>query len=233
MGIDNLFPQELWMVDVMRKLLENRGGTFIDVGANIGQTLMSLRSISDMEYVGIEPNPACLTYLDQLIRANDIQNCTIIPCAINVEDKLDLLECYHENRTDSTASIIPEYRPDHTAIRSIPVVSLSADTISKSIGLNNAAVIKIDVEGAELEVLRSFRNIISAQRPAIVIEILPAYNKENVIRVDRQKEIQKLMFDLDYKLFGIKKSNGKFVGLEALDNIPIHGDVNASDYVFM
>ncbi len=47
-------------------------------------------------------------------------------------------------------------------------------------GLGKIAMIKIDVEGAELEVLTSIKYEIKENHPIIIVEILPAYNKEIV-----------------------------------------------------
>ena len=41
---------------------------FIDVGVNVGQTLLKLKSISsEINYLGFEPNPNCVNYLKNLI----------------------------------------------------------------------------------------------------------------------------------------------------------------------
>ena len=70
-GIRNLyFNTESWMKDLIIKLQKLKDGIFIDVGANIGQTLMKLRSISSVPYVGIERNPECVVYLEKLIKVN-------------------------------------------------------------------------------------------------------------------------------------------------------------------
>lgn len=37
---------EMWMVEVLKHLLLLKPGTFIDIGANIGQTLLKLRAVS-------------------------------------------------------------------------------------------------------------------------------------------------------------------------------------------
>lgn len=60
-GFGNLFIDELWMIPLIEKLLSIKKGTFIDIGVNIGQTLIKLKSIDpEINYIGFEPNPMCV-----------------------------------------------------------------------------------------------------------------------------------------------------------------------------
>jgi hypothetical protein len=63
-GGSNFDLSEPWMVDALRRLLFLRpGAAFVDVGVNIGQTLLKLKSLApDIVYVGFEPNPFCALY---------------------------------------------------------------------------------------------------------------------------------------------------------------------------
>ncbi len=68
-GFNNLFMSEVWMVQVLEKITKLKHGTFIDVGVNIGQTLIKLRSVDkEREYLGFEPNPLCVFYTEELIK---------------------------------------------------------------------------------------------------------------------------------------------------------------------
>lgn len=52
-GFDNLFMSEPWMIEILNIVLplDNKG--FVDVGVNVGQTLMKLRSVSsETKYIG-------------------------------------------------------------------------------------------------------------------------------------------------------------------------------------
>jgi hypothetical protein len=104
--------------------------------------------------------------------------------------------------------------------------------IKQMLSIKDISIIKIDVEGAELEVLESLYKTISNFRPFIIIEILPAYNKQNKQRIDRQNKIEVICRKLDYAICRvIKNRNMKFKKLEKLDEIGIHSDLNKCDYV--
>jgi hypothetical protein len=72
-GLSNLKSHEVWMDDLLEKLLlsENDVCSFFDIGANIGQTLLKVRAISKkVHYIGFEPNPGCVHYLNHLVANN-------------------------------------------------------------------------------------------------------------------------------------------------------------------
>ena len=54
---------EPWMLQNLVQIAEQAEGTFVDVGVNLGQTLLAVKSIGeDWDYLGFEPNPCCLFY---------------------------------------------------------------------------------------------------------------------------------------------------------------------------
>ncbi|MBK6566807.1 MAG: FkbM family methyltransferase [Saprospiraceae bacterium] len=71
--------------------------------------------------------------------------------------------------------------------------------------LNKFSVLKIDVEGAEWEVVKSFYPAIEKCKPIILMEILPVYSEQHVNRMERQKEIIQILHHLDYSVFRVVK----------------------------
>ncbi len=45
------YASELWMIDLLAKFLPERSGVFIDVGVNVGQTLIKLKAIDPKENI--------------------------------------------------------------------------------------------------------------------------------------------------------------------------------------
>lgn len=80
------------MNKVLQTLLKIDSRDFIDVGVNIGQTLLNVRSIDkDRNYIGFEPNPTCINYVMELIKINDFKNTTLIPFGIAGNDGVEVL----------------------------------------------------------------------------------------------------------------------------------------------
>lgn len=233
-GFGNLSMSEPWMVEILNIVLSLDNKIFVDVGVNVGQTLMKLRSVSsEIKYIGFEPNPMCVNYVSQLVKENDFNNISIIPVGISDKTEVGVLNFFYASRTDSSASMISEFRPEQKIERKEYIPLFDLRKIMDAIDLNAISVLKIDVEGAELEVLNSFYSLIKDQKPIILIEILPAYNKENIFRIKRQNKIQTMLNKAEYSIFRVIKENDILLDLEEISDIEIHSDLNRCEYVMV
>lgn len=176
-------PSEAWMVEVLRRLLALRKGPVIDVGVNLGQTLLKIKAIDpSREYVGFEPNATCVNYVEKLLQANGLQNCTVLPVGLAREAgilTLDLFGC----DADSGASLIPNFRPNDTVTGNKSVAVMSLKELPSGTIPEGVALLKIDVEGAELSVLEALLSVIERDRPFIVMEILPTTHPSGLIEL--------------------------------------------------
>lgn len=234
LGWSNIFEKESWMREILEVILPLNPGVFIDVGVNLGQTLIKLKSLdSEKEYFGFEANPSCIPYLKQLVKINNLQNVNLMPFGLSDTTGIAKLQFYYDRDDDVTASVISDYRPDNRVIKSEIVILSRLDDLevfsNKSIGL-----IKIDVEGAELEVLSGAKKVLSVNRPIVIIEILPAYSEANANRINRQRQIESIFKDLKYTFFRIKKDSGnRYTGLIRLDSFQVDSNMSQSDYLLV
>lgn len=226
------YASEGWLTDVLRRLLGLRPGAFIDVGVNLGQTLLKVAAIApEREYVGFEPNPACVAYVEKLVAANGLTTCIVVPVGLARQTGILTLSVYG-NDADSSGSLIPDFRPTKTVSGRKFVPVFSVGDLPEGIIPAAVALIKIDVEGAELSVMEGLRPLIEDQRPLLVMEVLPCYSDAYPDRIDRQAELERLVADLSYRLFRIIRNRAHaFERLEAIDGIGIHGDLERCDYV--
>ena len=234
MGYENFFGTEQWMKSVLDKLIPISTGCFIDVGTNIGQTLIKIRNIDkEIKYIGFEPNPACIYYVDKLIDANGYQNCEVIPCGISKHNEIITLNSFYKDKADSSASIIEDFRPNQTIVFKSNILAINDEMINKWQNIA-AGIIKIDVEGAELYVIEGLYRMLKEYRPFIIVEILPVYSSDNLQGIERQAMLLKIMNELNYVILRIMKNElNNFVDFKFLDSIPIHNDISESDYVFV
>jgi FkbM family methyltransferase len=233
MGTGNYFMSELWMVDILKRVLPGTPGSFVDIGANTGQTLIKLRSVSsDIPYIGIEPNPSCVFYLRELIRQNRFRNCSIIPAGVFLENDLLKLTFLGDDDTDRSASLFSDGQLDPASVQSQFVPVLSFQLIRQRLRIDSICVIKIDVEGAELEVLQSLESTLHDLRPLLLLEILPVYQDTNVGRLERQNQVTALLTAQGYSLARIHKTaSGRLASLHPMNEIGIHGDLALCDYL--
>jgi FkbM family methyltransferase len=231
-GYSNLFMTEPWMIGLLSKLLPIKSGVFVDVGVNIGQTLLKLKSVNaDVPYVGFEPNPNCVNYSLKLITLNQMENIQLLPFGVSEKSEVGVLNFFHTGSTDSSASIIADFRPDQKIVRKEFVPLYCQSDYEKVVDLSRVGFLKIDVEGAELLVLQSFREVLNNSMPIILMEILPIYHKENVSRLERQTKILELLKECNYAIFRINKGEDKVNSLERLENIGIHSSIEYCEYV--
>jgi FkbM family methyltransferase len=225
---------EPWMIELQKGLMSRKKGVFLDVGMNLGQTLLVVKAIEPARpYVGFEPNPQCFAYCEQLVQLNRLTNVTLVPVGLSSSNHIACLQLYSRSGTDSTASVVEDFRPTQpvTSIKSVALFSFA--DVSKALSIGEIGIIKIDVEGAEWDVLQSMELALGTARPWIVIEILPCYNSENTKRIARQKSIEAMLDRLDYRIMRIGKDPaGRLQRLEPIEAIGIHGEVPLSDYVF-
>ncbi len=234
MGYANLFMTEPWMIDLLKIILPIDDKTFVDVGVNTGQTMLKLRSVdADINYLGVEPNSNCVYYSNRLIEENNFKNTTILPVGISEENELGVLCFFHTSKTDSSASMITDFRANQKIERKEYIPLFNLESLKKEINHELISVLKIDVEGAELEVIKSFKQAIEKSKPIILIEILPVYDAGNGDRMERQNEIQNILFDLSYSIFRVKKTDDLLIDLDKIQDIGIHGDINGSEYIMV
>lgn len=233
-GQSNLTTSEPWMVDVLKIISPIEDSRFVDIGVNTGQTLLKLKSVnSNMSYLGFEPNPHCISYLDKLVNRNNFHDVEIIPVGISNKTGLGVLSFYEDSISDSSASIIDGFRAENKIKNKEFVPLFKVSDFKNIINLDCISILKIDVEGSELEVIESFRERISKTQPIILLEILPAYDTSYRDRIKRQNKIQEILLGLNYHMFRVLKKNGALSGFEEIVGIEIHSDLEKCDYTMV
>ncbi len=157
---------------IKRKALKN--SVAIDVGANIGNHSLFIKSFITDQIISFEPNPDILPVLNKNLNQN-IDNFLIFDCALG--------------KTEGTGSIIIPDEADNnigmarvnTEVKSDNNIKISTlDTVLSNIDKDNLAgnieLIKIDVEGMEIDVLKGATNTLKRCKPELFIE---AFNQEN------------------------------------------------------
>ncbi len=226
-------PSEPWMTEVLARVLPAKPGVFLDVGVNLGQTLLKVKTLDPRRtYVGFEPNPACVFYVQDLIRLNAFESCTLLPVGLFTEDRVLPLTIPAGDQANAGASLIDQFRPGAPVHARVPVPVFRPATLGSLLGDTPAGIVKIDVEGAELEVVESLADRIQTDHPWMLVEILPVYSDANPSRKTRQEKLEQLLAGWDYALLRVIKSNADaYAGIESVESIGIHGDLARCDYV--
>lgn len=206
-GLQNVFWTGSWKTEVVGRLVDAGDGSFIDVGANVGQTLLDLYlTHPETRYVGFEPRVACISYLRELIRVNSIENYQIIPVGLAEESECRQLFSFKYWPTDPHASIISDLRPNRQFDIDI-VPCFKFDDVRQSLNLGRIGFVKVDVEGAELETLAGMSMSLRECRPLILCEVLFTDSKADLSAAkSRNDELMRLLTDMRYEVVQLIKS---------------------------
>jgi FkbM family methyltransferase len=221
---------EPWLDELIRRLMTARPGSFVDVGVNLGQTLLKVKAVApDARYFGFEPNPRCYCYVSDLVTLNSLPACKVYPFALG--EKPGVVQLYRSSAADQAASVVGGFRPDdHYAFRQFATV-FPGDAVLGDPGEREISTIKIDVEGAERDVLKGLTATIDRHRPFIICEVLPVYDEATTngeFRLARQREIEAFLRERRYSIQRI----GPGAAPTRIDEFGIHGDMSACNYLF-
>ncbi len=161
-------------IEVIKKAL-SKAEIFVDAGANIGLYSCIARSLGKY-VVAIEPQPRNLRCLCANLKDNNWQNNAEV-WPIGLYSRADLLELYGSSW--ATASLIRGWYGQSKCKRVIPVHTLDAILGDRFGG--KKLVIKVDVEGAEYEVLLGAVNTLRmSPRPTWMVEICNEFHPGDV-----------------------------------------------------
>lgn len=144
------------------------GQTVIDVGAEIGYyTVLFAELVGKKGHVyAFEPERRNFELLKKNVKLNEFKNVTAFPKA--VADAVGARELFlnPENRGNSSFFASPSIK-EHVEVPTIRLDDL-CNKLETPIDF-----VKIDVEGAELLVLRGMRSILNQKKAKILIEVVP------------------------------------------------------------
>jgi FkbM family methyltransferase len=141
------------------------GDTLIDVGANIGcVTAAGSLAVGDAGHVySVEPHPQTYKHLQKTIAINHCTNVTSLNVALGAEP--GIVNFTDERRKDDNNCVAQDAE---SGIR-VPCMTLARLVDEHSI--SRIAVMKIDVEGFEMQVLQGAQSMLS-KVDSIYIEVL-------------------------------------------------------------
>ena len=178
---------ELPMINFVRTLA-GRGRTFVDVGSHIGFYTMGLAPGFD-RVIAFEPSRFQYGWLTRNRALNDYTHVSCEHVALGEERgeaRLNVLS-YEGGLNSLSPDVAQNHVADGHSILdhyTVPVEVLDDR------GLTDVDLMKIDVEGFEIPVLRGARKTIAASRPVILIEVWTD--------AERRSKVKAVMDEMDY-----------------------------------
>ena len=206
-------------LSVFLKRFLKPGMVFADVGAHLGEyTVLAASLLNGSGRVhAFEACPRCFRVLSRNIELNALQNAVALPWAVWNQEGF----CEFEDSPDPSISAL---RPNRTPIQGGKITRVKAIALDHYFGdSDNGAptLIKVDVEGAELQVLEGARNLLSSpQAPDVVVEYGPLNTARFGYRAD---DICAFMREMGYSIFQWAPG-GALVPVQGCPILPPHGD---------
>ena len=184
-------------IDFHRAL--HRPGTIVDAGAHGGAFTLRAATLPRTRIVAFEPLPAAYRRLVAAIGEAGLDNVDAHPTALGAHEGEAILSVPRVGAAlqEEWASIAKDYAgilaadPRVAAIEQLTVKLQRLDAL----GLRDVSAMKIDVEGAELELLRGAGDTLARCRPVLSIEI------EERHRPGSTRAVPAMLADLFYEGF--------------------------------
>ncbi|MDZ7576568.1 MAG: FkbM family methyltransferase [Candidatus Nanopelagicales bacterium] len=182
------------LIHFMSVLDEAGDGAFLDIGANIGPYALLCAALNGRTTVAFEPTPE----LAVLLRGSALDNGLDVRVESLAIGEADGQASLHlSDVTDTSSSLNPSWRRSRASL-SVPVLSVDSycartDTVP--------AVLKIDTETTEPDVLRGAAGTVERYRPWILCEVLAS-------RGNAGEEVQEVVADWGYTYYHLAPDAG-------------------------
>jgi FkbM family methyltransferase len=140
----------------------------LDIGAHIGYfTLLAAKLAPQGKVFAFEPVNGLFQKLEHHLKDNNLQNVTAINAAVSAIESTTTIYVSDDENTGMSSL----QQPENFSGKTESIKTISIDSWFQQDRLN---LVKIDVEGNELNVLKGMRQTIEKYKPALIIEVNPA-----------------------------------------------------------
>jgi FkbM family methyltransferase len=198
--------------DVEAKLLRSvvvESSVMLDIGANTGIYSTILEDLVGSQNLYIfEPLPHLYRFLQ-----NRFENAHVFNFALSDKQERRNIRVpfISGTRVDARATFNAHTESNQTGTDEVEVQLFSLDSFAKKAGLESIGLIKIDVEGHELEVLNGGAATIRQFKPLILIEIESRHHQFPITEIFSKLESfgykGYYLHPADFKLFDVAKFN--------------------------
>jgi FkbM family methyltransferase len=196
---------EYWMTKLFRSVLRE-GMTVLDIGAHKGTYSVLFASLMNDKgkVLAFEPDPANYNWIWKNIQANDFKSIEVYPFAL--ADNEGNATFYP---ADGMGSLFPHFTSKALGKAPMDVKIRRLDNFLQEKNIRDVDVIKMDVEGADLLVLRGAENTLRTTNLRLFMDVDVHTNSE-------RRELFELLSDCGFEIYRIGKKLGPVKSAEQL-----------------
>jgi FkbM family methyltransferase len=171
-----------------------RGGSFVEVGANIGTTTIFAADFFKTVYA-FEPDPQNVNILNKAIELNALQNVKVLPVALG--DKTGSVNMASGGVNSGGSAVLSDGRPGSIALM----------TLSEALpDVRDVTLLQIDTEGWDTKVLDGAREFLKRQfkLPIIITEFQPRLMVQAGSNAD---ELLRFISDFSFQIMFLANGN--------------------------
>ena len=178
---------EVHISDAYYKDTLKEGMNVIDIGAHIGAyTILASEKVGNTgKVIAIEPEPQNYQRLLENVIINNFKNVVLKKTALSDHNGLERLYI-------SPSSVRHSLLPQEGKITSIEVIVKTLDILLEELHIKKVDIIKIDVEGAEIEVIKGAKETLQNNPDAKII--VASYHYPGEV-----KEVQDFLHNMGFK----------------------------------
>jgi len=155
---------------VLIRRLVTSSDVFVDVGAHIGYFALVAAKYA-RHVVAFEPSPKTYSYLQRNIQLNKELASKVTAHLLGLSDHSGTATLFYSPEDPGGSSLRPVEWTNTTD------ETVTLETLDRVVSARPVAFIKIDVEGAELDVLRGGREMISRDHPIVLCELFEPWQQ--------------------------------------------------------
>lgn len=189
----------------LSKFLSGKDLTIIDLGANEGFYTLKAKEMSPKaKIIAVEPNPSAFKILRRNIETNKLNNVILLNKAVTSKNRKIPFEIVKGQTSIGGLKVYKKYRK-RGELKKIIVDSITLERLCKAHKVKQIDLLKMDVEGSELDIVRSSRNILNNVKKAVIeyhraqktekpVKHIMLQNDFRIVLIDRNKNYGDMYF---------------------------------------
>jgi FkbM family methyltransferase len=140
-------------------------GAYLDVGANVGTLALAVAALRpDARIVCVEGLPEIAALLRRNVEDNRRSNVVVVEALAGADDDVEVPFYAAPSTSFGMGSIGPQF-----GVQPVRLRQRRLDSVLDELGIGHVDVVKVDIEGAEVQALRGLMRRLAGDRPPVVI----------------------------------------------------------------